>query len=66
MKELKRLIEFRKQKKLSREKFARVLDVSLSTVTKIERGEAKASRAFMDRLKEAFPEISIDYLFFGE
>ena len=66
MQELKRLKEFRVQKKLSREKLARILNVSLSTATRIERGEAKASRGFMDRMKNVYPEISIDYLFYDK
>lgn len=61
---MSKLQEFRKQKGLSQEKIAAELGVSLSMYQKVEQGNAKAGRAFMEKIKHRFPEVSIDYIFF--
>lgn len=58
------LKEFRTQKGLSQEKMASELGVSLSMYAKVEQGAAKAGRAFMEKVKEHYPEASIDHIFF--
>ena len=62
---MSRLREFRKEKGLSQEKMAKILDITLSMYEKVEGGRAGASAAFMRRLKNAFPEVNIDTLFFA-
>ena len=62
---MSRLREFRKEKGLSQEKMAKILDITLSMYEKVEGGRAGASAAFMRRLKNAFPEVNIDSLFFA-
>ena len=62
---MSRLREFRKEKGLSQEKMAKILDITLSMYEKVEGGRAGASAAFMRRLKKAFPEVNIDSLFFA-
>jgi hypothetical protein len=32
---------------------------------KVEQGNAKAGRKFMEKIKQRFPEASIDYIFFA-
>ena len=59
-----KLREFRAQKGLSQEKMASELGVSLSMYAKVEQGAAKAGRAFMEKVKEHYPEASIDHIFF--
>lgn len=61
-----RLKEFRESKGLSQEKFAIKIGYTLSMTTKVESGRVKASRRFMEKTKEAFPEISIDEIFFAD
>lgn len=63
---MERLKEFRKEKGLSQEKMAKTLDITLSMYEKVEGGRAGASAAFMRRLKTAFPDANIDYLFFAD
>lgn len=58
------LREFRAQRGLSQEKMAIELGVSLSMYAKVENGAAKAGRAFMEKIKSRFPEVSIDDIFF--
>ncbi len=62
---MEKLKEFRKEKGLSQEKMAKILDITLSMYEKVEGGRAGASAAFMRRLKNAFPEANIDSLFFA-
>jgi len=57
---------FRESTTLSQFSMAKKLDVSLSLYEKIERGHIQASRAFMQRLKLAYPEVDIDEMFFNE
>lgn len=59
-----KLREFRTQKGISQEKMAIKLGVSLSMYAKVEQGAAKAGRAFMERIKNCYPEASIDHIFF--
>ena len=45
---------------------SKTLDITLSMYEKVEGGRAGASAAFMRRLKTAFPDANIDYLFFAD
>ena len=58
------LREFRKENGLNQEQMAAELGVSLSMYQKVEQGNAKAGRKFMEKIKQSFPEASIDYIFF--
>lgn len=59
------LREFRVERGYSQEKMAIELGVSFSMYAKVEQGNAKAGRAFMEKLKCRFPEASIDHIFFS-
>lgn len=61
---MSKLKEFRKKQDLTQEAMAHKLGITLSMYEKVEGGRAGASAAFMRRLKEAFPEASIDAIFF--
>lgn len=58
------LKKFRESKNLSQEKFAHAIGFTLSLVSKIERGEVKASRNFIEKVKSKYPEIDITEIFF--
>lgn len=58
------LRELRTENGFSQEKMAAELGVSLSMYQKVEQGNAKAGRAFMEKIKRRFPGVSIDYIFF--
>ena len=60
------LRQFRNSTGLSQDRMARRLGVSLSMYEKVERGNAKASRGFMEKIKEQFPKASIDAIFFSD
>ena len=62
---MNKLKEFRKNRGMTQENMAQTLGITLSMYEKVEGGRAGASAAFMRRLKEAFPEASIDAIFFG-
>lgn len=62
---MEKLRAFRKEKGLSQEKMAKMLDITLSMYEKVESGRAGVSAAFMRRLKSAFPDANIDLLFFA-
>ena len=62
---MSKLQEFRKGKGISQEGFARSLRYTLSLVAKVERGAAKPSRNFMERVKEIYPDADINDLFFN-
>lgn len=62
---MERLKEFRKKKELSQEAMAKKIGITLSMYEKVEQGRAGASAAFMRRFKRAFPESSIDCIFFS-
>lgn len=59
------LRELRKENGYSQEQMAAELGVSLSMYQKVEQGNAKAGRNFMEKIKQRFPEASIDYIFFS-
>lgn len=61
-----KLKEFRKSKNLSQEKFAQSIGFTLSMVSKIEMGKVKASRNFIDKVKQIYPEIDINAIFFAK
>lgn len=58
------LRKLRKENGYSQEQMAAELGVSLSMYQKVEQGSAKAGRNFMEKIKQRFPEASIDYIFF--
>lgn len=60
-----RLREFREQLGYTQEQFAEKLDISVSTVKKMETGEYNISVDTQRKLKETFHDISIEYLLFG-
>jgi transcriptional regulator with XRE-family HTH domain len=60
-----KLKEFRQSKNLTQEKFAQRVGFTLSMVAQVERGKVKASRNFIDKVKDAFPDIDINSVFFG-
>ena len=60
------LKEFRESRGLSQEKFAQIIGFTLSMTSKVETGRAKPSRNFMQKVKDAFPEIDINEIFFSE
>lgn len=59
------LRELRKGNGFNQEQMAAELGVSLSMYQKVEQGNAKAGRKFMEKIKQRFPEASIDYIFFA-
>lgn len=61
-----RFKQLREQSGYTQEQFAEKLDISLSTVKKIEAGEYNVSLKIQRKLKETFDNISIDQLLFGE
>ena len=63
---MEKLKEFRKQAEMSQETMAKTLGITLSMYEKVEQGRANASAAFMKRFKKAFPDASIDLIFFSE
>lgn len=64
-KKLKKLIELRNSLNLSQEGFARLLGISSRMQYLVENGYTPASRNYMERVKEAAPNISIDDIFFA-
>ena len=60
-----KLKELRKSHGLTRSAMAEKIGLTLSMYEKVESGRYNASAGFMRRLKEAFPEISIDEIFFA-
>lgn len=60
------LKEFRRSTGLSQDSMARKLGCTVSMYTKVESGRAQPSRGFMVQLKAAFPEASVDEIFFSE
>lgn len=63
---MQKLKKFRESVGISQYNMARKMDISLSFYEKIERGHAEASRGFMQKLKKAFPDASIDEIFFSD
>lgn len=60
------LKSFRVSNKLSQREMADRIGVSLSMYEKVERGNIKASRGFIERVKNNYPHIDIDYIFFND
>lgn len=60
------VMELRYSKGLTQEEMARALSMTISHYGNIERGNGEPGKKFMVRLKKAFPEISIDEMFFGK
>ena len=63
---MEKLREFRKEKGLSQEKMAKILNITLSMYEKVESGRTGASAACMRRLKTAFHDANMDLLFFAD
>lgn len=63
---MERLKEFRKEKNMTQEEMAEKIGITLSMYEKVERGVVSASAAFMRRMKEAFPDIDINFIFFSQ
>lgn len=61
-----RLKILREQLGYTQEQFAEKLDISVSTVKKMETGEYNISLDTQRKLKSTFQSISIEYLLFGE
>ena len=63
---MEQLKQFRKEKKMTQEGMAQKIGITLSMYEKVERGAVSASAAFMRRMKEAFPDIDINFIFFSQ
>lgn len=61
-----RLRILREQLGYTQEQFAEKLDVSVSTIKKMETGEYNISVDTQRKLKKTFGDVSIEYLLFGE
>lgn len=59
------LKKFRLKRKLTQEEMAEKIGVSISYYRKIEQGYYEPSYQFLRNVKETFPNVSIDKLFFG-
>jgi putative transcriptional regulator len=59
------LILFRKSKALTQIQMSEVLGVSVSYYSKIESGNKKAGRNFIEKFKAVFSEASIEKIFFN-
>ena len=60
------LKKFRKDLNMTQPEMAKVLGFSLSMYEKVERGTVRASRNFISALKENYPDVDIDYIFFNQ
>ncbi len=58
------LLKFRKEKKLTQEEFSDLLGITLTYYSKIELGLRNPSYNFLNKFKSAFPNASIDDIFF--
>lgn len=58
------LEKFRKSKKLNQKEMAKEIGVSTSYYYKIESGYQNPSYDFLVKLKERFPKVNIDEMFF--
>lgn len=61
-----RLREFREDKNLTQKEMAHRIGTSVSMYEKVERGYIRASRNFIDKSKQSFPEIDIEEFFFNK
>ena len=55
--------DFRKEKGLSIDEFAKALGYSISSITKFIYGEREPSKTFFKRVKKAFPDTDINIFF---
>lgn len=62
---MNKLKKFRLSKGISQEAMARSMGITLSYYSQVERGVANFSRAFVEKLKKAFPEIDVNDVFFN-
>lgn len=60
------LLQFRKEKNLTQEEFSNKLGITLTYYSKIELGLRNPSYNFLNKFKNAFPEASIDVIFFKQ
>lgn len=60
------LLQFRKEKNLTQEEFSNKLGITLTYYSKIELGLRNPSYNFLNKFKSAFPEASIDVIFFKQ
>lgn len=58
------LKDFRKLKRLNQKDMAKKIGISASHYYKIENGYRNPSYDFLVKLKEKFPEVNIDKMFF--
>lgn len=61
-----RLKMLREQLGYTQEQFAEKLDISVSTVKKMETGEYNISLDTQRKIKKTFDNVSMEYLLFGE
>lgn len=59
------LKEFRRIKKLKQKDIAEQIGVSASYYSKVEKGYRSPSYEFLNKLKNTYPEISVDEMFFN-
>lgn len=55
--------EFRKQRNLSVDQFAELMNYSISAITKYIYGEREPGKNFFKKLKQVFPDADINYFF---
>ena len=60
------LSDFRRQQKLTQVEMSKTLDVSFSHYSKIEAGIRNPSYNFLVCLKQKFPELNVDDIFFSQ
>lgn len=61
----KNLIEFRNNTELSLSEMAQKIGVSKSYYEKVEYGDRKPGRNFIEKFKSAFPDVSVETIFFA-
>ena len=60
------LSDFRREQNLTQVEMSEILDVSFSHYSKIEAGIRNPSYNFLVRLKQKFPELNVDHIFFAQ
>ncbi len=60
------LLQFRKSKRLTQEEFSKKIGITLTYYSKIELGLRNPSYNFLNKVKDKFPEVSIDEIFFKD
>lgn len=60
------LLKFRKEKNLTQEEFSNKLGITLTYYSKIELGLRNPSYNFLNKFKSAFPDASVDAIFFKQ